>query len=138
MKLLSARHSVRSTFHSAAAAEMSISRAAAPALRRLAYEVRVLRLPPVSCSPYFASRSACTTFTLFQSQESSSATIIGKLVRTPWPISDLPHQIFISPVGEISSQALGANAWFGKEPCCARAGRGRWKARRRLPPVAAE
>src|SRR5271167_752998 len=110
MKLFSARHSVRSACHSPAAADTNISRAAAPALRRLAYEVRVLRLPPVSCSPYFGSRSACTTCTLFQSQQSSSATIIGKLVRTPWPISDLPHQIFISPVSAISSQALGANA----------------------------
>src|SRR5206468_9563227 len=78
----SARHAERSTYHSLAAAEISISRAAAPALRRLSYEVRTLRLPPVSWSPYFGSRSAWTTWTRRQSQESSSATIMGSAVRT--------------------------------------------------------
>src|SRR5438445_12215088 len=103
----SARHAERSTYHSLAAAEISISRAAAPALRRLSYEVRTLRLPPVSWSPYFGSRSAWTTWTRRQSQESSSATIMGSAVRTPCPISDLPHQIFTSPPEESSSQAFG-------------------------------
>src|SRR5882724_3892529 len=92
-----------------AAAETSISRAAAPALRKLSNEVRTLRLPPVSCSPYFGSRSACTTWTRRQSQQSSSATIMGSAVRTPWPISDLPHQIFAPPSGHSSSHALGEN-----------------------------
>jgi hypothetical protein len=30
-------------------------------------------------------------------------------VRTPWPISDLPHQILAPPSEESSSQALGEN-----------------------------
>src|ERR1700746_1789118 len=103
----SARHPGRETFQWAAAAEINISRAAAPALRRLSYEVRTLRLPPVSWSPYFGWRSACTTWTRPQSQQSSSATIIGSDVRTPCPISDLPHQIFTSPLADSSSQEFG-------------------------------
>jgi hypothetical protein len=34
---------------------------------------------------------------------------MGSAVRTPWPISDLPHQIFTSPLEDSSSQALGEN-----------------------------
>src|SRR5712692_5242221 len=100
----------------AEAAERSISRAAAPALRKFAYEPRTLPLPPVSCSPNFGSRSACTTSTRRQSQESSSATIIGSDVRTPCPISDLPHQIFTSPPDETSSHALGEKELGMEDP----------------------
>jgi len=32
---------------------------------------------------------------------------MGSEVRTPWPISDLPHHIFTTPSEEISSQAFG-------------------------------
>ena len=32
---------------------------------------------------------------------------MGSEVRTPWPISDLPHHIFTKPSEEISSHALG-------------------------------
>jgi len=43
----SARHAARSTFHVDAAASISISRAAAPALRSGSHEVRIAVLPPV-------------------------------------------------------------------------------------------
>src|SRR5205807_912453 len=43
----SARHEARSTFHVDAAASISISRAAAPALRSGSHEVRIAVLPPV-------------------------------------------------------------------------------------------
>src|SRR6266481_5818541 len=123
-----------------AAPETSISRAAAPALRRLSYEVRTLPLPPVSCSPYFGSRSACTTWTPRQSQQNSSATIIGSDVRTPCPISDLPHQIFTSPLGDTSSQAFGEKELDAREAekWRAREFPGRRKGRRRAAPAAAE
>src|SRR5947199_333653 len=45
MKLLDAVHSDAGTFHSCAAAAISISRAVAPALRRYSWELRMVRLP---------------------------------------------------------------------------------------------
>jgi hypothetical protein len=63
-----------STFHPAAAAETSISRAAAPALRSGSQDWRTEDDPPVLIRPYLGSASACTTRTPFQSASSSSAT----------------------------------------------------------------
>src|SRR5215467_4934308 len=79
------------------------------------------------------------TFTRRQSQESSSATSMGRQVCTPWPISECPHQIVIAPEVEISSQALGV-----KEAC--EAGtiaasppeRGKWNPKTMAPPAVAE
>ena len=64
-----------------------------------------------------------------QSQPSSSATIMGKEVRTPWPTSDLAHQIVTLPSCVISRKALGAN---GLEGVLAVARRGRRKAKTKL------
>ncbi|PYP94374.1 MAG: hypothetical protein DMD34_08845 [Gemmatimonadetes bacterium] len=78
-----ARQASRGTFQVSAAAAISISRAAAPALRSGSNPVRTLRLPTVNWSPYAGSASACATRTRVQSASSSSATIIGIAVRTP-------------------------------------------------------
>src|SRR5437660_2240318 len=115
----SARHSVRGTFHVSAAAEISISRAAAPARRSGSQPDCTLRLPTVIWSPYAGSASAWITRTLCQSASSSSATIIGIAVRTPWPISERPVQMFTVPSGRTSSQAFGLKA----AARCPRAGR---------------
>src|SRR2546422_8717261 len=96
-----------------AAALISISRPAAPALRRGSHPDRVLRLPTVTWSPYAGSASACITRTRRQSASSSSATIIGMAVRTPCPNSERPVQMVTGPSGEISSQALGLNGTVG-------------------------
>src|SRR3981189_2445566 len=51
MKLLDAVHSDAGTFHSCAAAAISISRAVAPALRRYSWELRMVRLPTAAMLP---------------------------------------------------------------------------------------
>ena len=62
---------------------------------------------PVTFSANGTNASKNTTVTFVQSQPNSSARIMGSDVRTPCPISDLPHQIFTSPPEESSSQAFG-------------------------------
>ncbi len=84
----SARQVVGATPHFRAAAATSISRAAAPALRKGSQEPRTLREPPVPMRPYFGSASAWTTRTLLQSASRSSATSIAIDVNTPCPISE--------------------------------------------------
>src|SRR5258706_10237785 len=65
---------------------------------------------------------------------------MGRAVRTPWPTSDLPHQIFTPPSESSSSQALGENgaAAEGSEFLVFRGFPERKKGRSRLAPVAAE
>src|SRR5438876_7599380 len=106
---LRARHPSRGTFQVSAAAPINISRAAAPAWRSGSNPERTLRLPTVNWSPYAGSASACATCTRVQSASSSSATIIGIAVFTPWPISERPVQMVTAPSGVISIQALGLN-----------------------------
>src|SRR2546426_12429588 len=107
-----------------AAALISISRPAAPALRRGSHPDRVLRLPTVTWSPYAGSASPCITVTRRQSASSSSATIIGMAVRTPCPISERPVQMVTEPSGEISSQAVGLNGTVGDGEGGGEGGRG--------------
>src|SRR6516165_3562924 len=56
MMLLAAVHSVAGTFHRAAAAAISIIRAAAPALRTYSFDSRMPRLPPVEKLPHTVAR----------------------------------------------------------------------------------
>src|SRR5438128_7121396 len=109
-----------------AAALISISRPAAPALRSGSHPDRTLRLPTVVWSPYAGSASACITRTRRQSASSSSATIIGMAVRTPCPISERPVQIVTEPSGAISSQALGLKTVGDGEGACDVVRAGKW------------
>ena len=104
----------RSTAHSAAgtpqvraAAPTSISRACAEAVRSGSQRLLTLELPPVNCSPNLGSALACSRRTDSSGTSSSSATIMGSEVRTPWPISDLVSQRVMLPSGAIWSSGLG-------------------------------
>ena len=69
----------------------------------------MLREPSVSWLPYFASSpGACTTLTRAQSASISSATIIGRLVRTPVPISARCATMVTMPSGAIETNTLGS------------------------------
>src|SRR5439155_6280410 len=69
---------------------------------------RRLREPSVFCPPYVASSpTACTTRTRDHSASSSSATAIGRAVRTPCPISDRCATIVTSPVWSMDTNAVG-------------------------------
>ncbi len=84
-------------------------RALAPASRIAGMKCRVLREPSVSWLPYFSSSPvALTTRTRLQSASSSSATICGMPVRTPWPISDRWQTMVTVPSLAIEMKALGA------------------------------
>jgi hypothetical protein len=72
--------------------------------------MRVLREPSVSWLPKrFSSPGACTTRTRFQSASSSSATIIGMPVRTPWPISERWHVMLTVPSGAMATKTSGSS-----------------------------
>ncbi len=94
MTLFAARHSAAGTDHCWAAAVISISRAAAPPLRRYSCDRRMVRLPTDPMSPHTRPRRTCSftgaysTLTLLQSQPSSSATSCAADVMLPWPISE--------------------------------------------------
>src|ERR1700675_2018330 len=111
MEPLSVRQLDLSTFHCAAAAWSSMSRAAAPALRIGSHEDRTLELPPVPCIPnaglkYSLAAGANSVWILFQSQSSSSAAIIQRAVRIPCPISDLSIMMVTTSVVEMSIHAF--------------------------------
>ena len=83
-------------------------RAAAPTWRIGMMKWRVEREPSVSWLPYLTSSPvACATFTLAQSASSSSATISGMPVRTPWPISERWQTMVTVPSGAIETKASG-------------------------------
>src|ERR1700688_4149075 len=107
MWLFSAVHEDRGTFHVKDAAEISISRAAAPALRIGSHVVRMLALPPVVLSPNRVLAPACSISISFQSASSSSARIMGSAVRTPCPISERATTIVILLSGVIRRYAFG-------------------------------
>src|SRR5450631_45038 len=109
MWLFSAVHVDRGTFQVDAAAEISISRAAAPALRIGSHDVRMLALPPVVWSPNSALAPACSVSICFQSASSSSARIIGSAVRTPCPISERATTMVTVLSGVMRRYALGEN-----------------------------
>ena len=78
--LLAAVHSAAGTFHSLAAAWISIMRAVAPPLRTYSCDLRMPRLPPVEKSPQTRLRATLwpgvgySVVTFDQSHSSSSAT----------------------------------------------------------------
>ena len=83
-------------------------RALAPQRRNGMNQWRVLREPSVSWLPYLASSpGACTTRTRLHSASSSSATIFGRLVRTPWPISERATTMLTVPSGAIETKIAG-------------------------------
>ena len=112
MTLLAALHSLAGTFHSAAAAAISISRAMAPPSRTYWLLSRMPRLPPVE--KFFQTRLrfrfspgvGYSQVTLFQSHSSSSATSWARPVSVPWPISERAMRITTLSSGWITTQAL--------------------------------
>src|SRR5262249_51730563 len=112
MVLLAAVHSVAGTFHSVAAAWVSIMRAAAPPLRTYSCDERMPRLPPVEKSPHTRLRRTLSpgvgysVLTLDQSASSSSATSWASPVTVPWPISDRTTRTTILSSGLMSTRAL--------------------------------
>ncbi len=84
-------------------------RAAAPTWRIGIRKWRVLREPSVSWLPYFASSpGAWTTRTRAQSAPISSATTMGRLVRTPVPISARDATMVTVPSGAIATNTRGS------------------------------
>jgi hypothetical protein len=61
---------------------------------------------------------------------------MGSEVRTPWPISDLPHHIFTTLLEEISSHAFGEKDEAGL--LGARDLPGKWNAKTKLKPAVPE
>ena len=112
MTLLAAVHSLAGTFHWAAAAAISISRAMAPPSRTYWLLSRMPRLPPVE--KFFQTRLRLrfspgvgySQVTLFQSHSSSSATSWARPVSVPWPISERAMRITTLSSGWITTQAL--------------------------------
>ena len=124
----SARQADRSTRHVSAAALISISRAAAPALRSGSQEVWMAVLPPVDMR-----RDQPAGFSgigprriVDQSASSSSARIMARPVCDPWPISDLSIVRVTLPSVPMRSHALGAkpvSVSRGAAPGATRGGR---------------
>ena len=78
-------------------------RIAAPHWRMGCRNGAVLREPSVSWLPYFSSSpGACTTRTRDQSASISSATTMGRLVRTPVPISERLVTMLTWPDGSMA------------------------------------
>src|SRR3984885_7070454 len=121
MMLLAAEHSDAGTFHSLAAAWISMMRAVAPPLRTYSWEVRMPPLPPVEKSPQTRLRATLcpgvgySVVTFDQSHSSSSATSWARPVSVPWPISDRAMRITTVSLGWITTQAL-----ISGEPSAAR------------------
>src|SRR2546423_12680172 len=121
MTLLEAAHSDEGTFHSLAAAWISIMRAVAPPLRTYSCEVRMPRLPPVEKSPQARLRATLwpgvgySVVTFDQSHSSSSATSWARPVRVPWPISERAMRMTVVSSGRTTTQTL-----ISGEPSAAR------------------
>jgi hypothetical protein len=116
MVLFSAWHSHAGTAQRAAAAAISISRAVAPAWRRVCCEALTERLALVDMSPQtrcrlrFSAGAANSGFTRRQSHSSSSATSMGSAVKMPWPISERATRMTTVSSGQITIQALTSGA----------------------------
>ena len=114
MTPLSTFNSPAGTFHSAAAAASSISRAMAPPSRTYWLLSRMPRLPPVE--KFFQTRLRFTfspgvgysQVTLLQSHSSSSATSWQRPVSVPCPISERAMRITTLSSGWITTQALSS------------------------------
>src|SRR5690348_1715186 len=121
MTLFDATHSAAGTFHSFAAAWMSITRAAAPPLRTYSFDWRTPRLPPVENSPQARLRATLwpgvgySISTLFQSHSSSSAMSCARPVIVPWPISARTARMRVVLSGRIATQTV-----ISGEPSAAR------------------
>src|SRR5215210_7007462 len=103
----SARQALRSTFQRFAAAEISISLAVAPACRSTLQFPPMLQLPAVLSDLKAGPGDACATSIDDQSASNSSARIIGREVRTPWPISDFVTHTVTRPSALIFKYAFG-------------------------------
>src|ERR1700691_1540221 len=121
MMLFAAVHSEAGTFHSLAAAWISMMRAVAPPLRTYSFEARIPRLPPGEKSPHARLRATLcpgggySVVTFDQSHSSSSATSWARPVSVPWPISDRAMRMTTVSSGWITTQAL-----ISGEPSAAR------------------
>src|SRR5882724_1356759 len=119
--LFAALHSEAGTFHSLAAAWISIVRAVAPPLRTYSFDSRMPRLPAVKKLPHTRLRTRfCpgvgnSVETFDQSHSSSSATSWARPVRVPCPISERAMRMTTVSSGRITTQALTSG-----EPSAAR------------------
>src|SRR3954451_19553294 len=112
MTLFATLHSEAGTFHSFAAAWISMARAAAPPLRTYSFDSRMPRLPPVEKSPQTRLRATLwpgvgnSVVTFDQSHSSSSATSWARPVSVPCPISERAMRITTVSSGRITTQTL--------------------------------
>ena len=67
-------------------------------------------LPTDICRPYAGFRSPCAIVTCSHATSSSSATIIGRDVFTPCPISEFGATIDIAPLEEMLMKAFGVKS----------------------------
>src|SRR5215472_10666711 len=117
-------NSLSGTFQVCAAASTNIRRPVAPTRRIGIQPLGVPVLPPVDCPPYFESRSACSTFTSFQSTSSSSAIIIGSVFLMPEPVSGFFPLIVTLPSAATLMNTSGAGGGAcgpprpPRPPCC--------------------
>src|SRR5882672_2123073 len=121
MTPFAAVHSAAGTFHSLAAAWISIMRAAAPPLRTTSWEARMPRLPAVKKSAQTRLRATFwpavgnSYVTFDHSHSSSSATVWHRPVRVPWPISERATRMTT-----VSSGLMTTQAFTSGEPSAAR------------------
>ena len=145
MTLFAALHSAAGTFHSAAAAAISMIRAAAPALRTYSFDSRMPRLPPVEKLPQtrlratFSPGVGYSVVTFDQSHSSSSATSWARPVSVPCPISERAMRMITVSSGLITTQALISGGIPGGRSAApaAAAPHGMRKPSERPPPIAA-
>ena len=131
MTLFAALHSEAGTFHSSAAAWISMVRAMAPPLRTYSCEPRMARLPAVWKSPQTRLRATFwpgvgySVVTFDQSHSSSSATSCARPVSEPCPISTRATRMTTVSSGLTATQALIS----GEVPAAAAASppNGMWK-----------
>src|SRR5882724_12470359 len=141
MTLLVAVHSAAGTFHSLAAASISITRAVAPALRTYSWDARMPTLPPVEKLPQTRLRATFwpgvgySVITFDQSHSSSSATSWARPVKVPWPISDRAIRITTVSSGRMTTQAFTSGA--SAAACAAARPNGIRKPSDSPPPIAA-
>ena len=138
--LFAALHSEAGTFHSLAAAWISIMRAAAPPLRTYSCDSRMPRLPPVEKAPQTRLRATLSpgvgysVVTFDQSHSSSSATSWARPVMRALAhlgARDADHDGVVGldhdPGAELRRAVCGADDLSGRTE-----GRSRAPARRRL------
>src|ERR1700756_4609771 len=141
MMLLAALHSSAGTPQPAAAARISMSRAAAPPSRTYWFDSRIPRLPPVEKFPQTRLRATFlpgvgySVVTLDQSHSSSSATSWARPVKVPWPISERAIRITTVSSGRMTTQAFTSGTLSAA--CAPARPNGIRKPSDRPPPIAA-